>query len=299
MKKVLFILGPTAVGKTYFSVKLAQKFNGEIISSDSVQIYRGLDIGSAKVTKDEMQGITHHAIDILEPEEEFSVYEFVEYTRKKIDEIIARNKLPIVVGGTGLYVKALLGGYNFGGTEKDEKLRQELEKLAKEKGNDYLFEMLKQKDEKLAEKTDKNNLVRLIRAIEIASSNGEKTQNKVDIDALVVALNRERSLLYADINKRVDIMLQNGLIEEVEGLKKRGLTAQNQSMRAIDYKEVLAYLDGEYSYEQMVEILKQHSRNYAKRQLTFLRGMENVHFVDTEDRAKAFDTLSKLIENWR
>ena len=299
MKKVLFILGPTAVGKTYFSVKLAQKFNGEIISSDSVQIYRGLDIGSAKVTKDEMQGIPHHAIDILEPEEEFSVYEFVEYTRKKIDEIIARNKLPIVVGGTGLYVKALLGGYNFGGTEKDENLRQELEKLAKEKGNDYLFEMLKQKDEKLAEKTDKNNLVRLIRAIEIASSNGEKTQNKVDIDALVVALNRERSLLYADINKRVDIMLQNGLIEEVEGLKKRGLTAQNQSMRAIDYKEVLAYLDGEYSYEQMVEILKQHSRNYAKRQLTFLRGMENVHFVDTEDRAKAFDTLSKLIENWR
>ena len=299
MKKVLFILGPTAVGKTYFSVKLAQKFNGEIISSDSVQIYRGLNIGSAKVTKDEMQGIPHHAIDILEPEEEFSVYEFVEYTRKKIDEIIARNKLPIVVGGTGLYVKALLGGYNFGGTEKDEKLRQELEKLAKEKGNDYLFEMLKQKDEKLAEKTDKNNLVRLIRAIEIASSNGEKTQNKVDIDALVVALNRERSLLYADINKRVDIMLQNGLIEEVEGLKKRGLTAQNQSMRAIDYKEVLAYLDGEYSYEQMVEILKQHSRNYAKRQLTFLRGMENVHFVDTEDRAKAFDTLSKLIENWR
>lgn len=299
MKKVLFILGPTAVGKTYFSVKLAQKFNGEIISSDSVQIYRGLDIGSAKVTKDEMQGIPHHAIDILEPEEEFSVYEFVEYTRKKIDEIIARNKLPIVVGGTGLYVKALLGGYNFGGTEKDEKLRQELEKLAKEKGNDYLFEMLKQKDEKLAEKTDKNNLVRLIRAIEIASSNGEKTQNKVDIDALVVALNRERSLLYADINKRVDIMLRNGLIEEVEGLKKRGLTAQNQSMRAIDYKEVLAYLDGEYSYEQMVEILKQHSRNYAKRQLTFLRGMKNVHFVDTEDRAKAFDTLSKLIENWR
>ena len=299
MKKVLFILGPTAVGKTFFSVKLAQKYNGEIISSDSVQIYRGLDIGSAKVTKEEMCGVPHHAIDILEPDQEFSVYEFVEYTRKKIDEIISRNKLPIVVGGTGLYVKALLGGYNFGGTEKDEKLRKKLETLAKEKGNDYLFEMLKQKDEKLASKTDKNNLVRLIRAIEIASSNGEKTQNKVDIDALVVALNRERSLLYSDINKRVDIMLKNGLIEEVEGLKKRGLTAQNQSMRAIDYKEVLAYLDGEYSYEEMVEILKQHSRNYAKRQLTFLRGMENVHFVDTEDREKAFCEISKLIEKWK
>jgi len=295
MKKVLFILGPTAVGKTYFSVKLAQKFNGEIISSDSVQIYRGLDIGSAKVTKEEMQGVPHYAIDILEPEEEFSVYEFVEYTRKKIDEIISRNKLPIVVGGTGLYVKALLGGYNFGGTEKDENLRKKLENLS----NEQLFEMLSRKDEKLAQKTDKNNKVRLIRAIEIASSNGEKTQNKVDIDALVVALNRERSLLYSDINKRVDIMLQNGLIEEVEGLRKRGLTAQNQSMRAIDYKEVLAYLDDEYSYEKMVEILKQHSRNYAKRQLTFLRGMENVHFVDTEDREKAFKTLSNMIEKWK
>ena len=295
MKKVLFILGPTAVGKTYFSVKLAQKFNGEIISSDSVQIYRGLDIGSAKVTKEEMQGVPHHAIDILEPEEEFSVYEFVEYTRKKIDEIISRNKLPIVVGGTGLYVKALLGGYNFGGAEKDENLRKKLENLS----NEQLFEMLSQKDEKLAQKTDKNNKVRLIRAIEIASSNGEKTQNKVDIDALVVALNRERSLLYSDINKRVDIMLQNGLLEEVEGLRKRGLTAQNQSMRAIDYKEVLAYLDGQYSYEKMVEILKQHSRNYAKRQLTFLRGMENVHFVDTEDREKAFKTLSNMIEKWK
>ena len=294
MKKVLFILGPTAVGKTYFSVKLAQKFNGEIISSDSVQIYRGLDIGSAKVTKEEMQGVPHHAIDILEPEEEFSVYEFVEYTRKKIDEIISRNKLPIVVGGTGLYVKALLGGYNFGGAEKDENLRKKLENLS----NEQLFEMLSQKDEKLAQKTDKNNKVRLIRAIEIASSNGEKTQNKVDIDALVVALNRERSLLYSDINKRVDIMLQNGLLEEVEGLRKRGLTAQNQSMRAIDYKEVLAYLDGQYSYEKMVEILKQHSRNYAKRQLTFLRGMKDVHFVDTEDREKAFKTLSDMIKKW-
>ncbi len=295
MKKVLFILGPTAVGKTYFSVKLAQKFNGEIISSDSVQIYRGLDIGSAKVTKEEMQGVPHHAIDILEPEEEFSVYEFVEYTRKKIDEIISRNKLPIVVGGTGLYVKALLGGYNFGGAEKDENLRKKLENLS----NEQLFEMLSRKDEKLAQKTDKNNKVRLIRAIEIASSNGEKTQNKVDIDALVVALNRERSLLYSDINKRVDIMLQNGLLEEVEGLKRRGLTAQNQSMRAIDYKEVLAYLDGQYSYEKMVEILKQHSRNYAKRQLTFLRGMENVHFIDTEDREKAFKDLSNMIEKWK
>lgn len=298
-KKVLFILGPTAVGKTYFSVRLAKALGGEIISSDSVQIYKGLDIGSAKVTKEEMQGITHHAIDILQPQEEFSVYEFVQYTRNKIDEIIARGALPIVVGGTGLYVKALTLGYNFGGAQKDENLRANLEQLAKEKGNEHLFQMLTEKDPEMAKKTDKNNTVRLVRALEIALGDGKKETSDVDIEPLVIALNRERSLLYADINKRVDIMLANGLIDEVENLKKRGLSKENQSMRAIGYKEVLDFLDGELSYEQMVEVLKQHSRNYAKRQLTFLRGMENVCFVDTENRERAFEQILQLVQEWK
>ncbi len=295
-KKVVFILGPTAVGKTFFSVNLAKKFNGEIISADSVQVYKGLNIGSAKVTEEEMQGAKHYAIDILEPHEEFSVFDFVEYTKQKIDEIIAKGKLPIVVGGTGLYVKALTQGYNFGGVNKDENLRKELELLAEEKGNDYLFEMLKEKDEQMAEKTDKNNTVRLIRALEIASSQGQKQSAESDIEPLLIALNKDRTLLYEAINKRVDIMLENRLLEEVKGLKEQGLSIDNQSMRAIGYKEVLAYFDGEYDYEKMVEILKQHSRNYAKRQLTFLRGMNDVNFVDVENLEKAKGQIEDLVE---
>ena len=297
-KKVVFILGPTAVGKTFFSVKLAKKLNGEIISADSVQVYKGLDIGSAKVTKEEMQGVVHYAIDILESWEEFSVYDFVEYTKHKIDEIASKNKLPIIVGGTGLYVKALTLGYNFGGVNKDANLRENLEKLAEEKGNDYLYQMLLEKDKDMAEKTDKNNTVRLVRALEIALSDGQKQTGNVDIDYLIFALVKDRAILYDAINKRVDTMLANGLIDEVKSLKQSGLTAQNQSMRAIGYKEVLSYLDGEIDYDRMVEILKQHSRNYAKRQLTFLRGMQNVNFVDTSDVSSAEKTILSKVEAW-
>ena len=298
MKKVIFLVGPTAVGKTFFSVKLARKIGGEIISADSVQIYKHLDIGSAKVTKEEMQGIKHYAIDILEPEEEFSVYDFVQYTKEKIDEIIAKGKVPIVVGGTALYVKALTLGYDFGGVESDKKLRSELENLAKTKGNDHLFKLLQEKNPQMAEHTDKSNTVRLVRALEIAMGGGEKGKNDTDIDPLVIALVRDRQKLYVDINRRVDIMLANGLVKEVQGLKDRGLTLQNACMKAIDYKEVFSYLEGEYDYERMVELLKQHSRNYAKRQMTFLRGMENINYVDTEDRERAFEEILKLIENW-
>ena len=298
MKKVIFILGPTAVGKTYMSVNLAKSLGGEIISADSVQIYKGLDIGSAKVTEQEKQGITHYAIDILEPEQEFSVFDFVEYTKQKIDEILSHGKIPIVVGGTGLYVKALTLGYNFGGASYDKDLREKLENLAKEKGNDYLFDMLRQKDENLAQKTDKNNTVRLVRALEIALADGEKLEQKTDLDCLVFALVRDRQKLYDDINRRVDIMIENGLIGEVEKLKKMGLTKDNQSMRAIGYKEVLDYLDGQYDFDRMVELVKQHSRNYAKRQMTFLRGMQNIEFVDTEDKKKAFETILKTAKKW-
>lgn len=297
-KKVVFILGPTAVGKTFFSVKLAKKMNGEIISADSVQIYKGLDIGSAKVKPEEMQGVVHYAIDILEPWQEFSVYEFVEYTKQKIDEIISKGKFPIVVGGTGLYVKALTLGYNFGGTKKDSKLREQLENLAKEKGNEFLFSMLESKDKEMAEKTDKNNTVRLVRALEIALSDGEKQTGEVEIEPLIFALVKDRVVLYDAINKRVDMMLENGLIDEVKKLKESGLSVNNQSMRAIGYKEVLSYLDGEIDYDRMVEILKQHSRNYAKRQLTFLRGIKNVVYVDTADIEKAEKEIFEKVEDW-
>ena len=298
MTKVVFILGPTGVGKTKMSISLAKKFDGEIVSADSVQVFKGLNIGSAKITKNEMQSIKHYAIDILEPDEEFSVFDFVQYTKQKIEEISARGKLPIIVGGTGLYVKALTQGYDFGGTNPDKNLRKKLEKIAQEKGNDHLFELLKEKNPAMAEKTDSHNTVRLIRALEIALGCGEKSKNDVNFEFFLVALTRNREKLYEIINDRVDKMLEDGLIEEVEQLKKRGLSEKNQSMRAIGYKEVLAFLNGEYDRERMVELLKQHSRNFAKRQMTFLRGMNDVHYVDVENFEEAEKKLTKQIGDW-
>ncbi len=299
MKKVVFILGPTAVGKTFFGVELAKSLGGEIISCDSVQIYKQLDIGSAKVTKEEMQGVPHFGIDILQPHEEFSAYDFVQFTREKIEEISARGHLPIVVGGTGLYVKALIGGYDFANVEKNEELRQQLEEIYKTTGNEGLMQILREKAPSVAEKIDCHNTVRLIRAAEIALSGGEKNRSEVDIDPIVFALFRDREKLYESINKRVDIMLANGLVGEVESLKKQGLTRENQSMRAIGYKEVLSYLDGEIDYQRMVELIKQHSRNYAKRQLTFLRGMENVNVVDVENKQQALKQMLEKICCWK
>lgn len=298
MEKVLFILGPTAVGKTDISVALAKKFNGEIISCDSVQIFKGLNIGSAKITKEEMQGVKHHLIDIKDPSETFTAYEYATAIKEKIKEISSKGKLPIVVGGTSLYVKSIILNYNFGGVGINENLRKQLEEVLKTDGVSKLYEMLLKLDCELAEKVDKNNPLRLMRAIEIASEKGEKTKAESDIDSLVFALVKERNMLYEKINLRVDLMLKNGLVKEVENLKKQGLTKENQAMKAIGYKEVLDYLDGNISYEKMVDEIKQHSRNYAKRQLTFLRGMDNVNYVDADNKEKAFNEICEKVEEW-
>lgn len=298
MEKVLFILGPTAVGKTDISVALAKKFNGEIISCDSVQIFKGLNIGSAKITKEEMQKVKHHLIDIKDPSETFTAYEYATAIKEKIKEISSKGKLPIVVGGTSLYVKSIILNYNFGGVGINENLRKQLEEVLKTDGVSKLYEMLLKLDCELAEKVDKNNPLRLMRAIEIASEKGEKTKAESDIDSLVFALVKERSKLYEKINLRVDLMLKNGLVKEVENLKKQGLTKENQAMKAIGYKEVLDYLDGNISYEKMVDEIKQHSRNYAKRQLTFLRGMDNVNYVDADNKEKAFNEICEKVEEW-
>ena len=292
----VFILGPTAVGKSDIAISLAKKFDGEIISCDSVQIFKGLDIGSAKIKKEEMQGVPHHLIDIKNPNETFTAFEFVNAIRQKIKEITERGKLPFVVGGTSLYVKSLINGYNFGGVGIDENLRKELEIEWKEKGVQSLYERLKKLDMDMAASVDKNNPLRVMRAIEIASSKGQKTTAVNDIESLIFAIVMERSVLYERINKRVDIMLQNGLVEEVEKLKKQGLTRDNQSMKAIGYKEVLSFLDGEIKYEEMVELIKKNSRNYAKRQLTFLRGMENVNYVEAGKTAE--NIIPGKIKEW-
>ena len=297
--QVLFILGPTAVGKTAVSVEIAKLFDGEIISCDSVQIFRGLDIGSAKVMEEEKQGIPHHLIDIKEPTETFTSFQFVEEMKKKITEKTSRGKLPIVVGGTSLYVKSLILNYNFGGVGVDEEFRDKLNKLLEEKGLESLYERLSSEDKTLAENIDRHNPQRVIRALEISHFKGEKKTSESEIDALVFALTLDRKTLYERINKRVDIMLKNGLIEEVKSLKDAGVTRDCQSMKAIGYKEVYAYLDGEISYDEMAELIKKHSRNYAKRQLTFLRGMDNVNYIDVENLNDAIKEISKKVKTWK
>lgn len=297
--QVLFILGPTAVGKTAVSVEIAKLFDGEIISCDSVQIFRGLDIGSAKVMEEEKQGIPHHLIDIKEPTETFTSFQFVEEMKKKITEITSRGKLPIVVGGTSLYVKSLILNYNFGGVGVDEEFRDKLNKLLEEKGLESLYERLSSEDKTLAENIDRHNPQRVIRALEISHFKGEKKTSESEIDALVFALTLDRKTLYERINKRVDIMLKNGLIEEVKSLKDAGVTRDCQSMKAIGYKEVYAYLDSEISYDEMAELIKKHSRNYAKRQLTFLRGMDNINYIDVENLNDAIKEISKKVKTWK
>ena len=297
MDKVLFVLGPTAVGKTEISIKLAKEFNGEIISSDSVQIYRGLDIGSAKVKKEEMKGVPHHLIDIVSPNESFTAFDMTEAIKEKIKEITSRGHLPIVVGGTSLYVKSLILGYNYGGVGVDAEYRNELNRILEKDGLEKLCEMLKNEDESAFDKIDKHNPLRVIRALEIAHLKGEKKTAKKTLNPLTFALILDRQKLYDRINKRVDIMLKDGLVEEVKTLLEAGVKEDSQSMHAIGYKEVISFLKGEISYEKMVDLIKQHSRNYAKRQLTFLRGMEEVNYVDVEDKDNV-DSMLEKIKRW-
>ena len=297
MKKIVIILGPTAVGKSDIGIELAKEFNGEIVSADSVQIYKGLDIGSAKISHAEMENVPHHCIDILPPQSDFSVYDFVNLTRQKIDEIINRGRLPFLVGGTGLYIRALLGGYDFGGTGRQVEFRQQLEKVA-EKDLSELYNELKKKDPQRAEKIKPNDKKRIIRGLEIAEFGETPKNSENQYDALIFSLTMDREKLYERINERAEKMFEKGLVEEVKNLLNMGVTQNSQSMKAIGYKEVIAYLNGEYNQEKMIELVKQHSRNYAKRQMTFFRSLKEAKMISVEDREKAIREGERYIEEW-
>ncbi len=295
-EKVLVLLGATGVGKTALSIKLANRFNMEIISADSVQIFKEFDIGSAKITNKEMQGVVHHGIDIVTADNEFSVSDFVEFAKEKIKEISSRGKIPFIVGGTGLYVKALVEGFNFGGTKKNEQFREELELLVKNEGLHALYSKLKLLSPSMAEKIDKKNKVRLIRAIEIATFGNEKKQNKSsEYDFKLLSLSLKREKLYERINSRCKQMLTNGLVEETRALFEK--YSYCQPMRAIGYKEVLPYLKGEISEQEMLELICKHTRNYAKRQLTFMRGMKDIEYFDIEEDGY-YEKMEEEIEKW-
>ena len=297
--KVIFILGPTGVGKTDLSVKLAKEFNGQIISADSVQVYKEFDIGSAKVTESEMDGIVHYGIDIVSPSQEFSASEFVEYTKKTIEQIITNGKLPIIVGGTALYVKALVEGYNFGGTEKHTEFRNQLEKEIQEKGLEKVYSKLKELAPEIAEKVDGKNKVRVIRALEILKygEGKDKNKNEVEYEYKIFALTMPRDSLYERINKRAHIMVERGLVKEVEILYEK--YGDCQPMRAIGYKEVLPFIKGQATLKETEDLISQHTRNYAKRQLTFLKGMENIIYVNVlsdNDKEKMKEEIRKWLK---
>lgn len=297
---IIIIAGPTAVGKTKTSIELAKALNTEIISADSIQIYRGCDIGSAKVTTEEMQGIKHHLIDIKEPYENYSVKEYKEDAFNIINELYAKNKIPIVCGGTGFYINSLIYDMNLDDNSQDDFVREKIYEIYEEKGIDYIRDALFYIDKKSFDRINVNDTKRNIRAIEYFICTGNKfsdTFNSIreinnNITFSYYALEMQRDLLYDRINKRVDLMLEEGLIDEVKNLMSNGITKENQSMQAIGYKEIIKYLEGEWDYNFAIDKLKQFSRNYAKRQLTWFRNDSNVKMIDVNE----FNNVSEVVK---
>lgn len=286
--KVIVIVGPTASGKTSLSIELAKKINGEIVSCDSMQIYKDMDIGSAKPTKEEMQGIKHYVLDEVEPTKRFSVAEYKIKAEEAIEDILKKGKVPIVVGGTGLYANSLIYGIEYDDIKLDEKYRNRLmDEASSEEGLKKLYEEAKKIDEKAIEKISPNDKKRIIRILEIYHATGKnKTEqeknsrkNEVKYDYRIFGINIERPLLYERINKRVDIMVEQGLIEEVKALVKK-YPEFPTAMQAIGYKEIVQYLNNELTKEEAIEKIKQETRRYAKRQITWFKRIENLKWID-------------------
>ncbi|NHM29886.1 tRNA (adenosine(37)-N6)-dimethylallyltransferase MiaA [Neobacillus terrae] len=304
-QKLIVIIGPTAVGKTKLSIELARRFNGEIISGDSMQVYRRMDIGTAKIKESEMEGIPHHLIDIKEPEESFSAAEFQGMVRKKIAEIAQKGKMPIIVGGTGLYIQSVIYDYQFSDAPSDPSFREELERQAGEIGNEALHKKLEAVDPESASRIHPNNVRRVIRALEIYHCTGKRMgdfqsnqEPELLYDTALIGLTMEREKLYGRINLRVDLMMEEGLLEEVESLYHQGISGC-QSIQAIGYKEIYEYLEGKSCLETAIENLKQNSRNYAKRQLTWFRNKMNVEWfdmTDTDMASKKINEISQYVE---
>ena len=307
MKNLIILTGPTAVGKTDLSIRLAKETNGEIISADSMQVYRNMDIGTAKIKKEEMSGIPHHLIDILDPDEEFNVVLFKKYAKEAIEDITGRGKTPIIVGGTGFYIQAVLYDIDFEENDDDMSYRYKLEAIAKEKGNIHLHNMLDKIDHEAALKIHPNNIRRVIRALEFYDKTGKKISEHNEREAArkspynfeYFVLNDERSKLYDRIDKRVDVMIKEGLLDEVKGLLDKGYTRDLVSMQGLGYKEIIDYLNGAVTIDEAVYTLKRDTRHFAKRQLTWAKREKEVTWVNKYDFAGEDEILDFMLSRLR
>jgi len=308
MDKLIVLTGPTAVGKTELSIKLANKINGEIISADSIQVYKNLDIGSAKITIEEMQNVKHYLVDVLNPTEDFNIYIFKEMANKAIKEIQAKGKIPIIVGGTGFYIQSVIYDTSFS-KEDNSIIREELEQIARIKGNEFLHNELKKIDKVSAEKIHPNNVKRIIRAIEyyklnnrpISQHNEEESIKEAVFNTKYFVLNDKRELLYDRIDRRVDKMIELGLVDEVKYLMDSGLDSTYNSMQGIGYKEIIEYLDGKCTLDEAINNIKKNTRHFAKRQLTWFRREQNVNWIEKYqydyDDERILSKMIEVIEN--
>lgn len=310
-KKLVILTGPTAVGKSELAVKLAKEISGEIISADSMQVYRHMDIGSAKILPEEMAGVPHHLINVLDPIDEFNVVVFQKMAKNAMEKIWQKGHVPILTGGTGFYIQAVLYDIDFTHNDEDYHFRRQLEQLAKNKGNEILYEYLKQIDPESCESIHPNNVKRVIRAIEfyektgkkISQHNREQHENLSPYCFAYFVLNDERSKLYERIDKRVEKMLTQGLVTEVENLKNMGCTRDMVSMQGLGYKEILDYLNGNCSLEEAVYLIKRDTRHFAKRQLTWFRREKEVTWINIQEfeynSQKILDYMIKMLQERR
>ncbi len=313
MKPLIVLTGPTAVGKTELSIELAKSIGGEIISADSMQVYRHMDIGSAKIKKEEMQGVPHYLIDILDPTEEFNVVVFQQKCKEAMEEIYSKGNIPILTGGTGFYIQSILYDIDFKENDENDGIRERLEKLGEEKGAEYLHEMLKKVDPKAAEITHANNMKRVIRALEfyeqtgmkISEHNEEERQKSSPYAFCYFVLNDDRKRLYERIDKRVDIMVEDGLVDEVRMLLDMGCRKSLVSMQGLGYKEIIRYLEGEISLDEAIYIIKRDTRHFAKRQITWFKRERDVIWLDKQyyvlengkfDQSKALEFIKDIIK---
>lgn len=303
-KQIIIIAGPTAVGKTEYAIETAKAINGEIVSADSMQLYKYMDIGSAKPTAEELSQVKHYLVDEIDPREKFSVAQYQKLAKAAIREIFDKGRVPVISGGTGLYINSLMYEMDFAAPPSDEAFRKELEDTALKKGRDYLHSKLAELDPDAAARIHPNNVKKVIRAIE-AAQNGNKIKDfnnaqipAADYDVLLAGLTRDRAELYERINRRVDILIERGLVDEVSSLMQMGLGYDDISMKGIGYKEIIGSLEGKYTIDEAIELIKKNTRHYAKRQLTWLRRYDNIKWFNLssyEDKTMAMGDILKWL----